>query len=50
MKASWLAGSPSYRVATRRHCLIVFKNRSTKLRARYRYEIDPKENAALGGT
>src|SRR5271154_6267403 len=31
--------SLSYRVATRRHCLILLKKRSTKLRARYRYGL-----------
>ena len=29
----------SYRVATRRHCLILLKNRSIKFRARYRYGL-----------
>jgi hypothetical protein len=29
----------SYRVATRRHCLILLKNRSIKLRARYKYGL-----------
>src|ERR1700722_9296749 len=36
IKAKQLAASLSYRVATRRHCLILLKNRSIKLRARYR--------------
>ncbi len=31
MKARSLAASLSYRVATRRHCLILLKNRSIKL-------------------
>lgn len=39
MKARKLAASLSYRVATRRHCLILLKNRSIKLRARYRYAL-----------
>src|SRR6266567_2337260 len=34
-----LAASLSYRVATRRHCLILLKKRSIKLRARYRYGL-----------
>src|SRR6267154_3546394 len=39
MKARLFAASLSYRVATRRHCLILLKKRSTKLRARYRYGL-----------
>src|SRR6266404_293258 len=34
-----MVASLSYRVATRRHCLILLKNRSIKLRARYRYGL-----------
>src|SRR6266700_3437626 len=39
IKARSLAASLSYRVATRRHCLILLKNRSIKFRARYRYGL-----------
>jgi hypothetical protein len=39
MKARWSAASLSYLVATRRHCLILLKNRSIKLRARYRCRL-----------
>ena len=34
-----LAASLSYTVATHRHCLILLKNRSIRLRARYRYRL-----------
>jgi hypothetical protein len=39
MNARELAASLSHRVATRRHCLILLRNRSIKLRARYRYGL-----------
>ena len=40
-----MAASLSYRVVTRRHCLILLKSRSTKLRAGYRYGL--KQIASL---
>jgi hypothetical protein len=39
MNAREFAASLSYRVATRRHCLILLKTRSAKLRARHRYGL-----------
>ena len=39
MDAIWMKETLSQRVATCRHCLILLKNRSTKLRARERHGL-----------